>query len=63
MKRHVNLLDQGRISMRTLHLTNTQFDVLYGILKDTVSDIEEDVLYDTVTYEIYEKLIQMGGKS
>jgi len=49
--------------LRTLHLTNTQFDVLYGILQDTVSDIEEDVLYDTVTYEIYEKLNQMGGKS
>ena len=29
----------------------------------TFNDIEEDVLYDTVTYEIYEKLIQMGGKS
>ena len=49
--------------MRTLTLTQTQFDVLYGILKDTVNDIEEDVLYDTVTYEIYEKLIQMGGQS
>ena len=49
--------------MRTLTLTQAQFDVLYGILQDTVSDIEEDVLYDTVTYEIYEKLIKMGGKS
>ena len=49
--------------MRILHLTNTQFDVLYGLLKDTVNDIEEDVLYDTVTYQIYEKLNQMGGKS
>tara|TARA_B100000676_G_scaffold186357_1_gene183181 strand:+ start:434 stop:586 length:153 start_codon:yes stop_codon:yes gene_type:complete len=48
---------------RVLHLTNTQFDVLYGILQDTVSDIEEDVLYDTVTYQIYEKLNQMGGQS
>ncbi len=48
---------------RVLHLTNTQFDVLYGILQDTVNDIEEDVLYDTVTYEIYEKLNQMGGQS
>ena len=49
--------------MRTLTLTQTQFDVLYGLLKDTVNDIEEDVLYATVTYEIYEKLIQMGGQS
>ena len=47
---------------RVLHLTNTQFDVLYGILQDTVNDIEEDVLPDTVTYEIYKKLIQMGGQ-
>ena len=49
--------------MRQLTLTQTQFDVLYGILQDTVSDIEEDVLYDTVTYEIYEKLNQMRGQS
>ena len=48
--------------MRTLHLTNQQFDVLYHILEDTVNDIEEDVLPDTVTYEIYQKLNQMGGQ-
>ena len=49
--------------MRTLHLTNTQFDVLCGILQDTVNDIEEDILYDTVTYQIHQKLNQMGGKN
>ena len=49
--------------MRQLTLTNDQFDVLFDILQDTVSDIEEDVLYDTVTYEIYEKLIQMGSRA
>jgi len=49
--------------MRTLHLTNTQFDVLCGILQDTVNDIEEDIVYDTVTYQIYQKLNSMGGKS
>ena len=48
--------------MRTLHLTNTQFDVLCGILQDTVNDINEDILYDTVTYQIHQKLIHMGGK-
>ena len=42
--------------MRTLHLTNTQFDVLCGILQDTVNDIEEDVVYDTVSYQIYQQL-------
>ena len=39
--------------MRTLHLTNQQFEVLYHILEDTVLDIEEDVVSDTVTYQIY----------
>ena len=48
--------------MRTLHLTNTQFDVLCGILQDTVNDINEDILHDTVTYQIHQKLNQMGGK-
>tara|TARA_Y100001970_G_scaffold281627_1_gene392825 strand:+ start:95 stop:253 length:159 start_codon:yes stop_codon:yes gene_type:complete len=49
--------------MRTLHLTNQQFDVLYHILEDTVLDIEEDVVSDTVTYQIYKQLIHLkGGK-
>ena len=47
--------------MRTLHLTQTQFEVLYGILKDTFNDIEEDIVSDTVTYQIYQKLNQMEG--
>ena len=47
--------------MRTLHLTNQQFDVLYHILEDTVNDIEEDIVSDTVTYQIYQKLNQMEG--
>jgi len=46
----------GLIMARVLHLTNTQFDVLYGILLDTVNDMEEDVVYDTVTYQIYKQL-------
>ena len=50
--------------MRTLHLTNQQFEVLYHILEDTVLDIEEDVVSDTVTYQIYQQLIHLrGGKS
>ena len=47
--------------MRILHLTQTQFEVLYGLLKDTVNDIEEDIVTDTVTYQIYQKLNQMEG--
>ena len=42
-------------------LTQTQFEVLYGLLKDTVNDIEEDIVSDTVTYQIYQKLNQMEG--
>ena len=41
--------------MRTLHLTNTQFDVLCGILQDTVNDIEEDILD---AFKVYRKRIQ-----
>ena len=44
MKRHVNLLDQGRISMRQLTLTNAQFAALYDILAETVEYIEGDLI-------------------
>ena len=47
--------------MRTLHLTNQQFEVLYHILEDTVLDIEEDVVSDTVTYQIYQQLVHLNG--
>ena len=47
--------------MRQLTLTNQQFDVLYHILEDTVNDIEEDVVSDTVTYQIYQQLIHLKG--
>ena len=58
------ILFRGGNSMRTLHLTNQQFDVLYHILEDTVNDIEEDIVSDTVTYQIYQQLIHLnGGKS
>ena len=47
--------------MRQLTLTNQQFEVLYHILEDTVLDIEEDVVSDTVTYQIYKQLIHLRG--
>ena len=47
--------------MRTLHLTQTQFEVLYGILQDTVNDIEEDIVNETVTYQIYQQLVNIKG--
>ena len=43
--------------MRTLHLTNIQFDVLRDIVKDVIDelkcDLDEETLYTTETYKIY----------
>ena len=50
--------------MRTLHLTNTQLEVLYDIVKDVINELEcdlDDVLYDTETYKIYQQLIHLKG--
>ncbi len=49
--------------MRTLHLTQTQFEVLYGIVQDTVLDIDEDIVNETVTYEIYQNYNQWGTQN
>ena len=63
--------------MRTLTLTNKQFDVLYDILQDTVDYIQSDlittedengneILEDITEYEaykIYQKLINLRGNS
>ncbi len=46
--------------MRTLHLTNVQFDVLRDIVKDVIDelkcDLDEETLYTTETYKIYAQL-------
>ena len=46
--------------MRTLHLTNIQFDVLRDIVKDVIDelkcDLDEETLYTTETYKIYSQL-------
>ena len=61
--------------MRTLHLTNKQFDVLYDVIADTVQFLEEDLItYEDAqgneveekieeyeVFKIYQKLIQMGA--
>ena len=61
--------------MRTLHLTNKQFDVLYDVIVDTVQFLEEDLITYTddkgneveekieeyEVFKIYQKLIQMGA--
>ena len=61
--------------MRTLTLTNDQFDVLYDILQDTVDVIKDDLieyeddngqlqLEDITEYEaykIYQQLVSLKG--
>ena len=61
--------------MRTLHLTNAQFEVLFDILQDTVDAIEGDlittedengneILEDINEYEahkIYQQMIRLSG--
>ena len=46
--------------MRTLHLTNIQFDVLHDIVKDAIDELkcnlDEQTLYTTETYKIYAQL-------
>ena len=46
--------------MRTLHLTNIQFDVLRDIVKDVIDELkcelDEETLYTTETYKIYSQL-------
>ena len=61
--------------MRTLHLTNQQFEVLYDILEDVVNVIQDDlittedengneILEDISEYEaykIYQQLVHLNG--
>ena len=60
--------------MRTLHLTNNQFDALYDIVKDAVDYIEGDsittedengneILEDINEYEIYQVFQQLRSLS
>ena len=62
---------------RVLHLTNKQFDVLFDIVQDTVEYIEGDLITtedengneireditEYESYKIYQKLIELRGKS
>ena len=61
--------------MKTLTLTQDQFDVLYDILQDTVDVIEDDLIEyeddngqlqleditDYEAYKIYQKLVSLKG--
>tara|TARA_B100001996_G_scaffold365013_1_gene334510 strand:- start:136 stop:294 length:159 start_codon:yes stop_codon:yes gene_type:complete len=49
---------------RVLHLTNDQYEVLYDLLEDTISDIADAIEDDDLTlddYEIYKVFKQMEG--
>ena len=48
---------------RVLHLTNDQFDALYELLDETITDISSDLdpeLVDLNDIEIYQILLQMN---
>jgi len=55
--------------MRTLHLTQDQFDVLYDLLEDTINDINDNIedmditLDDYEIYKVYQQLNRLEGKS
>ena len=55
--------------MRTLHLTNEQFEVLYDVLEDTISNISDNIedtdieLDDYEIYKVWKQLNRLEGKS
>ena len=54
--------------MRTLHLTQDQFDVLYDLLEDTINDISNNIedmditLDDYEIYQVWQNLNRLEGK-
>ena len=53
--------------MRTLHLTQDQFEVLYDVVEETIFQIEEGLegtdmtLNDYDIYEVWKQLKKIGG--
>ncbi len=53
--------------MRTLHLTQDQFEVLYDTVEETIFQISDNLdgtdltLDDYEIYEVFRKLKKMGG--
>ena len=53
--------------MRTLHLTQDQFEVLYDLLEDTISDISDNIDHDEIKlddyeiYKVWQQLNNYGG--
>ncbi len=54
--------------MRTLHLTQDQFDVLYDLLEETINDISNNIedmditLDDYEIYKVWQNLNRLEGK-
>ena len=50
--------------MRMLRLTNDQYDVLYDLLEDTISNIKDNDsdLDDYEIYKVWKELNHIGGK-
>ena len=54
--------------MRTLHLTQDQFEVLYDVVEETIFQIRDGIedtdltLDDYEIYEVFRKLKKMGGQ-
>jgi len=55
--------------MRTLHLTQDQFEVLYDTVEETIFQISDNLdgtdltLDDYEIYEVFRKLKKMGGQN
>ena len=55
--------------MRTLHLTQDQFEVLYDVVEETIFQISDGLegtdltLDDYEIYEVFRKLKKMGGQN
>ena len=58
-----------QISMKTLKLTEDQFEVLYDAVQETIYQVEEALegtdltLDDYEIYEVFRKLKKMGGQN
>ena len=55
--------------MRTLHLTQDQFEVLYDVVEETIFNIRENIedtdleLDDYEIYQVWQNLNKLEGKS